>query len=290
MLAFTWVSLRFLHFLALMLAFGWTYYAAWLAPPSFRPLLTRRFQRLQGGALLLNTLSATLMFAVLGGQMGDGWGDVLRPEIWLAVATTRTGGILLWQVLLAWITVGLALMQPRRVQGLLLIFIVAQLLLLAGVGHAAMHDGITGILQRANHALHLLCAAGWIGGLLPLLCCITLAQGRWRQSAVYTMMRFSRYGHLAVAGVLLTGVVNGWFIQGQLLAPDTLYGRMLLFKCALVMLMVAIAIVNRYVLVPRMRNGQGPAQQFFIRMTQGEMAIGLLVLATVSLFATLEPF
>jgi len=290
MLACTWVSLRFVHFLALMLAFGWASYCVWLAPPTLRPLLARRFQPLQRYALKLNTFSATLMFAVLGGQMGDGWGDVLRPEIWQAVATTRTGGILLWQVVLAWITIGMMLMQPRRVQGLLLIFIVIQLLLLAGVGHAAMNDGVSGVVQRANHALHLLCAAGWLGGLLPLLYCIQLSQGRWQQASVYTMMRFSRYGHLAVAGVLLTGAVNSWLIQGQLLAFDSLYGRMLLFKCALVTLIVAIALVNRYVLVPRMRTGGSPAQQLFIRMTQGEMVLGVLVLATVSLFATLEPF
>lgn len=290
MLAFTWVSLRFLHFLALMLAFGWTYYCAWLAPSTFRPVLTRRFQGLQRYVLVLNAFSATLMFAVLGGQMGDGWADVFRPEIWQAVATTRTGSILLWQAVMAWITIGLMLMQPRRVQGLLLILIVIQLLLLAGVGHAAMNEGVPGVLQRTNHALHLLCAAGWLGGLLPLLYCIRLSAGRWRTAAIYTMMRFSRYGHLAVAGVLVTGVVNSWLIQGQLLAPDSLYGSMLLFKCALVTLMVAIALVNRYVLVPRMRTGGSPAQQLFIRMTQGEMVLGVLVLATVSLFATLEPF
>lgn len=290
MLTLTWVSLRFLHFLALMLAFGWALYCAWLAPSTLRPLLTRRFQRIQRHALIVNALSATLMFAVLGGQMGDGWADVFRPEIWQAVATTRTGSILLWQGVLAWITLGLALMQPRRVQGLLLIFCVVQLLLLAGVGHAAMNDGVTGVLQRVNHGLHLLCAASWLGGLLPLLYCIQLSHGRWRPAAIYTMMRFSRYGHLAVAGVLFSGAINSWLIQGALIAPGSLYGRMLLFKCALVLLMVAIALVNRYVLVPRMRAGTGQAQQMFIRMTQSEMVLGVLVLATVSLFATLEPF
>lgn len=290
MLAFTWVSLRFLHFLALMLVFGWTYYSTWLAPAALRTVLTRRFQRLQHSALVLNALSATLMFGVLGGQMGDGWGDVIRPDIWQAVATTRTGSILLWQVVLTWITIGIWLMQPRRVQELLLIFIVIQLLLLAGIGHAAMNDGVMGVLQRTNHALHLLCAAAWLGGLLPLLYCIKLSKGSWRPSAIYTMMRFSRYGHLAVAGVLLTGIVNSWLIQGQLLPLNSLYGRMLLFKCALVALMVAIALVNRYVLVPRMRTGKKTAQQLFIRMTQGEVVLGVLVLATVSLFASLEPF
>ena len=73
-----------------------------------------------------------------------------------------------------------------------------QFVLLAGVGHAAMNDGAAGALQRINHALHLLCAAtGWRPALLY---CMHLAKGRWRVAAIYTMMRFSRVGHYAVAG------------------------------------------------------------------------------------------
>jgi putative copper resistance protein D len=66
--------------------------------------------------------------------------------------------------------------------------------------------------------------------------------------------------------------------------------RFLLFKCALVALMVVIALANRYFLVPRFRPETGRAQQIFIRMTQAEVVLGALVLATVSLFATWEPF
>lgn len=289
MLAFTWVSLRFVHFAALMLAFGWAYYCAWLAPVPLRRLLRQRFQHIQRYMLILNAVSATLMFAVLGGQMGDGWGDVLRPSVWQAVAGTQTGGVWVWQVVLAILTL-LAGLCLRRGQGVLMLLTVTQLVMLAGVGHAAMHEGVVGMLQRLNHALHLLCAAGWFGGLVPLLFCLQLAKGRWRQAAIKTMMRFSRYGHLAVAGVLLSGILNAWLIQGQWVALDSVYGRMLLFKCALVALMVAIAVANRYVLVPRMRAGHLQAQMFFIRMTQCEMVLGALVLATVSLFATLEPF
>ena len=68
------------------------------------------------------------------------------------------------------------------------------------------------------------------------------------------------------------------------------WGRMLLLKCALVAMMVVIALVNRYVLVPRFRSGDGREQRYFIRMTQTEVVLGALVLAAVSLFATWEPF
>lgn len=54
--------------------------------------------------------------------------------------------------------------------------------------------------------------------------------------------------------------------------------------------MLVIAVVNRYVLVPRFRTQGRQAQTLFIRMTQTEVMLGTLVLALVSLFATLEPF
>jgi putative copper resistance protein D len=123
-----------------------------------------------------------------------------------------------------------------------------------------------------------------------LLFCLRLAHGRWQNAAIHTMMRFSRFGHYAVAGVLLSGVANVLLIQGWANLPGSDWGMMLLLKCALVALMVAIALVNRYVLVPRFAAQNGPAQQFFIRMTQTEVVLGALVLAIVSLFATWEPF
>lgn len=61
---------------------------------------------------------------------------------------------------------------------------------------------------------------------------------------------------------------------------------MLLIKCALVAGMVAIALVNRYVLVPRMSVSGTRAEQLILRTTQVEMALGALALLAVSLFAT----
>jgi putative copper resistance protein D len=54
--------------------------------------------------------------------------------------------------------------------------------------------------------------------------------------------------------------------------------------------MVAIALVNRYVLVPRMSMDEARAEQLILRTTQVEMALGALALLAVSLFATWEPY
>lgn len=290
MLSLTWVTLRFIHFIALMLIFGSALYGAWLAPVALRRLMNCRFLRLQQYAAGASFLTAALMLAVQGGLMGSGWQDVFSVSIWLAVLQTQFGGVWLWQIILALVTLVAALLVPRNLPRLLLILAFAQFALLAGVGHATLHTGISGALQRSNHALHLLCAAAWFGGLMPVLYCMRLAKGRWRQQAIAAMMRFSQYGHLAVAGVLITGIANVVFIQGFSLPWRSGWGQLLLLKCALVVLMVAIALLNRYVLVPRMRLGHCRINQYFIWMTKIEWGMGAAVLAIVSLFATLEPF
>ncbi|HCF8064636.1 TPA: copper homeostasis membrane protein CopD [Klebsiella michiganensis] len=289
MLSGVYVSLRFIHFISLIVAFGCVLYGAWWAPVALRRLMMRRFYPLMRYLLSASALSALLMLMAQGGLMGNGWPDVWQPAIWQAVAGTQFGGVWVWQILLAFVALAVVWLKPRRPGRLLLVLFCAQLLLLAGVGHAAMNDGWLGMVQRTNHALHLFCVASWFGGLLPFIYCLRLAHGRWRQAAICTMMRFSRYGHLAVAGAIASGVVNALLIQGGLISTSP-WGRMLLFKCALVAAMVAIALVNRYVLVPRMSAGGTRAEQLIVRTTQLEIALGALALFAVSLFATWEPF
>lgn len=289
MLALVYVALRFIHFGALMLIFGNALYSTWFAPSSLQRLMSRHFQFQQKMAALISLITALLMFGVQGGLMANGWGDVLSPAVWHSVLGTQFGGVWLWEVILAIVTAGVVWLAPQK-NARLLLLAMGQFVLLAGVGHAAMSDGATGAMHRLNHAVHLLCAATWVGGLLPLLFCMRLATGRWQAAAVYTMMRFSRVGHYAVAGAIVTGIINGLFITGISVPWQTGYVQMLLFKCALVALMVVIALANRYFLVPRFRPGSGWEQTLFIRMTQAEVVLGAVVLATVSLFATWEPF
>ncbi|HCI9563569.1 TPA: copper homeostasis membrane protein CopD [Klebsiella oxytoca] len=289
MLSGVYISLRFIHFISLIVAFGCVLYGTWWAPVTLRRLMMQRFYPLMRHLLLASALSALLMLMAQGGLMGSGWPDVWQPAIWQAVAGTQFGSVWIWQILLALVALAVVWLKPRRSGRLLLVLFCAQLLLLAGVGHAAMNDGWLGIVQRTNHAIHLFCVASWVGGLLPFIYCLRLAHGRWRQAAISTMMRFSRYGHLAVAGAIASGAVNALLIQGGLISASP-WGRMLLLKCALVAAMVVIALVNRYVLVPRMSAGGTRAEQLIVRTTQIEIALGALALFAVSLFATWEPF
>ncbi len=194
MLTFVWITLRFIHFASLMLVYGCALYGA---------AGTRINSSFNDASIFT---SATTCCRTERYQRGFYAGDSGRTDgrrlarcfsvsVWGAVLQTRFGAVWIWQIILALVTLAVVVIAPVKMQRRLLILTVAQFILLAGVGHATMRDGVAGTLQQINHALHLLCAAAWFGGLLPVVYCMRMAQGRWRQHAISAMMRFSRYGH-----------------------------------------------------------------------------------------------
>lgn len=291
MLADIHIALRFSHFLALMLLAGAAVCSAWLSTGDFRTVMSRRLGWLWLPAASVNLISVLLILAVQGGLMGQGWQDAFRPAIWGAVLDTRFGAVWLWQIVLAAITLAVVVLRPYRFSPLLVCLGAFQLIVLADTGHAAMHDGLTGLVHRLNHGLHLLAVAWWVGGLLPMLVCMRMAhKPHWRDAAIAAMMRYSRYGHLAVAVAILTGLMNSLIILGWRWPWHSGYVQLLLVKIALVVLMVMIALVNRYALVPRFSRTHAGAQRAFVVMTQVEMILAALVILSVSIFATFEPF
>lgn len=101
------------------------------------------------------------------GINGAGWQDVFSVDIWGAVLQTQFGGVWLWQIILALVTLVVTLIVPRSMSRLLLMLTIAQCILLAGVGHATLHDGATRAVQQLNHALHLVCAAAGLAACCP---------------------------------------------------------------------------------------------------------------------------
>lgn len=290
-LATLFVLCRFVHFAAVMLMFGSSLFTALLSPQRLSPYLTRDVRPLMVSCTWLAGLSAVALLAIQAGQMGDGWVDTWRLDVWWAVLGTTFGEVWRWHLgisLLALLSLWLA--EPRRTQ-LLALLSTLLLVSMAFIGHAAMHEGGLGVLHRFNHALHLLAAGYWFGSLLPLLVCLRyLAQPQSRNDAITTLIRFSRWGHLAVALVVLTGVINSLIILGNWpLNVDSPYQRLLLFKTALVALMVMVALANRYAIVPAMSSMPRLAQRGLVLACWIEVGLGAGVLLLVSLFATYAP-
>ncbi|AHG22153.1 copper resistance protein CopD [Chania multitudinisentens RB-25] len=285
------VLCRFVHFAVVMLMFGISLFTVLLSPQRLSSRITRDLHPLLTAAVWLSACTAVLMLAVQAGMMGDGWADTWQLEIWWAVLGTAFGEIWRWHLVGALLAL-LALFLPaiHRVKVILGCSILL-LISMAFVGHAAMHEGILGFVHRFNQIVHLLTASYWFGSLLPLLVCLRyLAQPQWRSDTVATLIRFSRWGHAAVALVIFTGIINSLIILGHwpvnIASP---YQRLLLFKVGLVVLMVMVALLNRYTIVPAMRSVPMLAQRGLAIACWCEVVLGGAVLLLVSLFATYAP-
>ena len=121
------------------------------------------------------------------------------------------------------------------------------------VGHAAMQTGVEGALHRANHAVHLIAAGAWIGGLVPFAMCLrAYERDDLRKDAVRAMAGFSFWSQLIVAAIVLTGVVNiALTSHSPPLPPTTPYRALLVAKLIIVAIMILLALFNRFVLAPR---------------------------------------
>lgn len=286
-----WIVLRALHFLALILLVGSAFYTALLAPVRLRPWLAQRLRPLLLSCSAISVASAVAMALVQTALMSGDWRSIGDVSVWQAVRSTRFG--LAWQWEIGFSLLGLWVWRLRglpRQQGLLVAGLL-QLMPLAWIGHAAMHDGLLGIFHQMNQTLHLVSVSFWAGGLLPLLLLMRDARHMEKRiDAIRAMMRFSRYGHLAVAMALCTGTIDTMLIVGPpFLWTFNSYIALLLLKILLVSLMVSIAVYNRYYLVPQFHEAGSRSPQLFLRLTQYELLLSLGVVGLVSVFATLTP-
>ncbi|WP_034944848.1 copper homeostasis membrane protein CopD [Erwinia oleae] len=289
-LSLFYVCCRWLHFTALITLAGASAFTVLLAPAGFRDRLSTKFTTLLRLSAALSLLSAMALLAAQTGLMGEGWYDIASADVWQAVLNTRFGQVWQWQLIAALTGVIALMIKGRAGQILLLLSAIWQLTGLAFVGHAAMLEGTAGALHRLCQGVHLLSAAFWAGGLLPVLLLMKDIRQRISQDeAISTLMRFSRYGHLAVSLTILSGIINARILLGWPPTSFHLYSQLLLAKVLLVALMSGIALINRYLLVPRFRRREGTSRRSFMILTVAELLIAGAALALVSLFATLEP-
>jgi putative copper resistance protein D len=284
------VALRFVQFAAAMVLFGAPVFALALglrfpAGSAVRRDFDRWLRRCLVGAAIAALASAALWLDLEAGIMGNGWDRTLDPgTIALVLFDTMFGRAWCWHLGVALALLGMILLSPARV-GVIALMGAALVASLAWAGHGVMHPGFGHV---AIQAVHLLAGALWLGSLpalLHLLANVRLDRSpEWQDALSYMLPLYSRAGYVAVILVLATGILNSLLLVASMGDLATaLYGRVLLVKIALVLLMVGIAAVNRFVLMPRRAAGS-------LRLSVAiEVGTGGLVLAAVSILGTLPP-
>ena len=172
---------------------------------------------------------------------------------------------------------------------------------LAWGGHgAATEDVPFDAIHLPADILHLLASGAWLGALLPLVGLLLQALRDGTADAVViarsATQRFSVLGISCVGTLLVTGVVNTWFLAGSVPALlGTLYGQLLLLKIALFGAMIAVAGVNQRRLLPRLADATIDttlslrAVRQLGRNASVEASLGIFVILVVAVIGVLTP-
>jgi putative copper resistance protein D len=164
------------------------------------------------------------------------------------------------------------------------------------MGHGAATAGAAGGYHLAADIVHALTAAVWVGALVAF---VFLLRGGAELATLHrALRRFSRIGVPLVAALVLSGLVNAWFLvglDGIARLTTTPYGQLLLAKLAMVAAMLVLAAANRNRHTPAIESeiagvAADPANLARLRRSIVlETALGLAVLAAVAWFGTLQP-
>ena len=275
-----------------LLLWGASAFLQWFVPAGLAAVVADRLRRWEFAAVIVAVSATAAKLPAEVASVGDGWRDAADPEMIGSVIGDTSGGHAWVVQAAAALLILLARWAPPRARRATTA--IASAALLAGLsltGHAVLHEGWLGALHRFNDVLHVLSGGAWFGGLVPVLVILgALGQEAWRGDATLALRRFSRAGHIAVALVLLSGLVNTALVLGRWpTAWSSPYDALLDAKIAAVAAMVGLALVNRYVFTPMMARHSPEARAALRRATSAEVLLGFFAIALVAIFGLLDP-
>jgi putative copper export protein/mono/diheme cytochrome c family protein len=309
------IAVRAIHFIATMLAAGAVCFSAFVAEPAFQAAgadgraiarMRLRLTRTAWISLVAVALSGVAWLVLTTEEISDRPLAAVFSEgiVWTVLARTGFGQDWLARFILAGLLAAAVLggrtaRQSDRHRIGTVAMAAALVGSLAWAGHAVATPGVEGAIHLTADVLHLIAAAVWAGGLLPLAMLLHAARGEQREMpftvAQDAVRRFSQLGIASVAAILASGIVNAWFLAGSIPAlVGTDYGRLLLVKIGLFVVMVSIAAVNRLRLTPRLLEKKDDAAnrlalRQLARNSALEAILGAVVLAIVAVLGTIPP-
>jgi copper transport protein len=197
---------------------------------------------------------------------GTGIGDALRPGPIGDILGTRTGAWFAISLLALLALAGLAGRLARTTDRLRAPLPVAALVLLvllvlapAVGGHAAASSPAWALVPIQT--VHVAAMGAWVGGLLGLVLVLpratrALPPGRPRMALLSAvLLRFSPIALVSVAALTVAGTGLALLHLTTLYdLTDTAYGRAILVKVVLLVVIIGIAVVQRELLLPRLKR------------------------------------
>lgn len=283
----TWVvaANRWVLYAAMLIAAGSALFLALVGLPATVAAPTVTLSR---AAALVAALAYVAAIGVGGAEMQlGGAGALFDAAAWsrgLASTLLPSAVIGVPAMLLLWWSLGRSRATP--VSGALLVGAGAAIASFLVTGHAATAAPVW--LMATMVGVHLLATAFWMGALFPLQ---RAAAALGAVEAGTLMNRFSRFGVVAVAATLLSGVVISWV---QLDGPANLlgndYGESLIRKLVIVAIVIGVALYNKFRLTPALERAEAGSTERIRRSIRVEYALYAVVVgAAMSLTLPTPP-
>lgn len=168
-------------------------------------------------------------------------------------------------------------------------------------GHGAATEGPGAVPHLIADVLHLIAAGVWLGALAALALMLRPRAAPSEPAAVVALHRalvgFSGVGSALVATLVLTGLVNSWFLvglDGIGRMGSSPYGLLLIAKLILFAGMLALAAANRFRHTPSLgaaiaAGAADNALPALRRSVALETALGMAILTLVGVLGALAP-
>jgi copper resistance protein D len=241
----------------------------------------------------LAVVSGGLWLLLLASELAQVTEDT-DSTVWLVLTGTQFGRVSLVRFVIAGLLALLLALRYRKpflstLNWLIALLGIAFVVGFAWCGHSGAGLGLNGDFQVGVDAVHLVTAAIWVGGLLPLLIFIRSSVPMSATERYQLVRRFSLLATWAVVLLIASGIVNTWYMtDGMRHLFGTEYGSLVLAKVGLLVIMLGFASVNRFWLTPRLPVSD-KALSLLCTSTGAEIALGLIVICVVAVLGQLEP-
>lgn len=268
--------------------FGSSCFVICIAPKSLGPFFAASSNRI-GCLPAIACLAAISWLPFDAGVIAGNWSASVNLQFLQALALGTSGGhAWIIRCLMSFTTL---VAFSFGISHLRILAAGLQLSSLSLSGHTLLQSGSLMIIHMINDALHALAGSIWLGSLILLPSCLALLDHpNFYRDAGVALQRFSRVGHVAVAIVILTGIINSVMILDRWPSrPISPYVALLALKIVLVAAMAGLALINRYLFVPRIRLDRTKTIAWIKVGTWSEVVLGAGVLTLVATFGVFDP-
>ncbi|MBB3862026.1 putative copper resistance protein D [Novosphingobium hassiacum] len=247
----------------------------------------------------LNILGFALLLASMAGTSINAIDPDLARSILL---TAPVGWAFVLRLAVTVLALGLVLLAPANRTSMLAsvtAFSSVALASLAWNGHGVATEGVLAWPHLLADIVHLLAAGVWLGAIACLLYMVVRPKASLTDLTIAgrCLKEFGVAGSMVVALLIATGLINGFAILGnQPFGPafGSAYIVLMGSKLALFALMLALAALHRFRLVPAVESATDHADKAMaVRRIRSSMAVELaaavVILGLVAWLGTLEP-